>query len=96
MDLFSTLWHSDKAKGVNYHPAPMEKYELIPPPANPLEILPLRKLNILGYQSSEKATILEFCKARMVTPRSRGYIGQPTPNDKSMLITQYSDPVGSH
>ena len=60
-DLFSTSWHSDKAKNVIGHPAPMEKYELIPPPADPLESYLWAK-DTLGYQSSEEATILGFAK----------------------------------
>ena len=61
VDLFSTSWHSDQAKGVIGHPAPMAKYELIPPPADPLGSY-LQEKDTLGYQSSKEATILGFAK----------------------------------
>ena len=62
MDLFSTSWHSDKVKGVIGHPAPMAKYELIPPIADPLGSYLREKYNTLGYQSSEETTILGLAK----------------------------------
>ena len=61
VDLFSTTWHSDTAKGVIGHPMPIAKYELIAPPANPLGSY-LWEKDTLGYQSSEEATILGFAK----------------------------------
>ena len=33
---FLYSWHSDTTKGIISHPAPMTKYELIPPPTDPL------------------------------------------------------------
>ena len=86
MDLFSTSWNSDNAKGVIGHPVPMAKYELIPPPADPLGSYLREKITHWGYQSSEETTILGFAKPRMVTLRSRGGIVHSAPNDKSMLI----------
>ena len=44
VDLFSTSWHNDKAKGVIGHPAPMAKYELIPPLADLLGSYLLEKI----------------------------------------------------
>ena len=61
VNLLSTSWHSDKAKGIIGHLAPMAKYELIPPLADPLGSY-LREKDTLGYQSSEEATILGFAR----------------------------------
>ena len=64
--------------GVIGHPAPMAKYELIPPPVDPLESY-LRETNT-GVPIQWRGNHIGVCKARMVTARARGVIGDPTPN----------------
>ena len=54
VDLLSTSWHSDTAKGVNGHPVAMANYELIPPPADPLGFYLREKLTHWGTKPMKR------------------------------------------
>ena len=67
----------------------MAKYELIPPPIDPLGSY-RRENKHTGVPVQLKGQNIGIFKARMVTPRLRGDIGHPAPNDESMLIPPHT------